>query len=502
MKHLYLSLFWKIILGISAIILISGLVSGIFIWHHVGKYLETESQKRGHSIVHLLATQLKDPMFMNDRTSLQKLIDNITEIDPSIAYIFILGDTNEVIVYTHNDAVPAGIIEAYTVQSGQTESVAMIKTNDNSNGIIRDIAHPVGEGNVGTIRVGITEDTINMEVKNTIRTLLITMGVLFIIGGIGASLFALYISNPIKVIIRGTESISFQCILLESQPRIALHEKTPRLLRRFQFRDDLDVLADKLNEMVERLTNAYCELESTQANLIQSEKLASIGTLAAEIAHEINNPIAGLKNCIRRLQKDPKNLLQNKRYLDMMGEATLKMEGIVCGLLDYTRYEELIFEEIDIEKVIEKALLLISYKIDIYQIEIINNIKGKIPKIPGSFSHLEQVFVNLFVNAINAINEICKVDTACQRNIYISAEVEESFLNVQVRDTGAGIPSTDRERIFDPFYTTKEIGMGTGLGLSICHNIIKAHHGEIRVESQIGKGTAFLISLPLRIVES
>jgi signal transduction histidine kinase len=173
------------------------------------------------------------------------------------------------------------------------------------------------------------------------------------------------------------------------------------------------------------------------------------------------------------------------------------MESIVCGLLDYTHQEKIIFEQININEVIKKALLLISYKIEIYQIEIINHISDTLPPVHGSLNHLEQVFINLLVNAINAINEICKIDTACQRQIYLDAVVKDGFLHVKVKDTGTGIPSAAREKIFDPFYTTKEMGVGTGLGLSICYNIIKAHDGEIKVASQVGKGTVFSIALPI-----
>jgi two-component system NtrC family sensor kinase len=224
--------------------------------------------------------------------------------------------------------------------------------------------------------------------------------------------------------------------------------------------------------------------------------------LTAEIAHEINNPIAGLKNCIRRLMKDPDNVIQNHKYLDLMEEATLKMESIVCGLLDFTRHQEMVFEDININRVIEKALDLISYKIEIYQVEVNNELPDDLPCVIGSFNHLEQVFVNLFVNAINAINEICKVDEVCQRKIYLSTDQEDSYLNIRVKDTGKGIPVSAKERIFDPFYTTKEIGMGTGLGLSICNRIVQAHHGMIKVDSEVGKGTVFSISLPIAKSES
>jgi two-component system NtrC family sensor kinase len=500
MKRFYLPLFWKLTIGISAIIIVLGTISAVLIWRNVAVALQKESQKRGHYIAHSLAIQATDPLVYEDRISLQKLIDNVNQVDSTVEYAFILGADNEVLVHNFSDHVPPELINANPVKKDQSENVVLIKsTGDTHRKIIRDIAEPVLEGKIGTIRIGISEQGIRKEVQKTIRTLLITVGVFLVIGNLMAGVFAFLLTSPIKAISRVTERLDLDALKLDSHPNIRIRNRfLGRIWPFVYFRDELDFLAEKFNSMVDRISNTYQELEKAQTSLIQSEKLAYVGTLAAEIAHEINNPIAGLKNCIRRMQQNPHNILQNKEYLDMMEEAALKMESVVCGLLDYTRQEKMVFEQIRINEVIEKALFLITYKIEIYQIEIINHISAGLPAFYGSFNHIEQVFVNLLINGINAINEICKLDTECKRQIYLSGEVNNSSLVIRVEDTGTGISSAEKEKIFDPFYTTKEIGVGTGLGLSICYNIIKAHKGEIKVESQVGKGTAFTVSLPFR----
>jgi two-component system NtrC family sensor kinase len=500
MERFYLPLFWKFIVGTSAIIILLGGISVLLIWHIEIESLQEEYQQKGHYIASWLAAQAADDLISEDHLSLQQFIDNIKVIDSTVVYAFIRDESDNVIVHSFSNKLPEELIHANPFQEDQAENVIRVSIKDNSNRIVRDFAKSITNGNKYTIHVGLSEEGIHKEVKIAIQAWLITVGVILLVANLGAGIFAYFITHPVKAIIGVTENLTFSCLRLTSHPRVSLHKNVPRLFRRFfHIQDEMDVLAEKFNEMVDRLAGAYCELESTQANLIQSEKLASVGTLAAEIAHEINNPVAGLKNCIRRLQKDPKNILQNQKYLDMMEEAALKMESIVCGLLDYTRQEDMVLEEVKISQVIEKALLLISYKIEIYQIEIINSISADLPCVIGSFSHLEQVFINLLVNAINAINEICKVDTACRRQVFLDAEVLDSYLHVKVKDTGTGIPATAREKIFDPFYTTREIGVGTGLGLSICHNIIKSHNGDIKVDSQVGKGTVFVISLPLSV---
>lgn len=498
MKRLFLPLFWKFSIGTSAIIIFLGAISILLIWNKEVESLQTKYQEKGHYIASCLAAQATDYLLSEDYASLQQLIDNIKIVDSNVEYAYIRNESNNVIAFSFSDDLPEELVYADSIQVNQIKDGMRVRIKDDPSRIVRDFAEPMADGKMGTIHVGISEESIDTEVRRAMGAWWITVVVILFIGNIGAGVLAYFVTHPVKAIIGVTENLTFSCMKLTSSPRVKVYQKVPRLFRKFfNIQDEIYVLVEKFNEMVDRLASAYCELESTQANLIHSEKLASVGTLVAEIAHEINNPVAGLKNCIRRLQKDPENIIQNKKYLDMMEEATLKMESVVCGLLDYTRNEDMILEEIKIDRVIEKALLLISYKVEIYQIEIINNISADLPCIIGSLNHLEQVFVNLFVNAINAINEICRVDTACRRQIYLDADVEKSYLRVSVKDTGAGIPTAARERIFDPFYTTREIGMGTGLGLSICHNIIKAHNGEIKVESQVGKGTMFLISLPI-----
>jgi two-component system NtrC family sensor kinase len=497
-KKIYIPLFWKLIIAISANILIFGSVITVIISQHTRHSLQKESYKLGHYIAHNLANQAVPLIENQDQKSLQNLINNIIQIGSTVAYVLIQGPENKTLAHSFPDKIPEGIINSLYMKNHRTESVVRLSTKDINKNIIRDIAEPIPDSNSGMIHVGISEDRIQGEVQKAVQKIIILMVLFLVIGNLGAGILAYLITNPIKTISNVIEELDFSTSKLRLHPRIrAKKQHTGRFRGAIRITDELDYLTEKLNTMIDRLENTYKELDRAQTNLIHSEKLASVGTLTAEIAHEINNPIAGLKNCIRRIRNNPGNTPQNQTYLEMMQEAALKMESMVAGLLDYSRQEKVIFGKVNIREVIEKTLQLISYKIEIYQIEIINDIKDTVPPINGSFNHLEQVFVNFLVNAIHAINEICKIDTVCKRQIHIAAEVENSNLIIRMEDTGTGISSAAREKIFDPFYTTREMGMGTGLGLYVCYNIIKAHKGEIRVESQIGEGTTFLVTLPL-----
>ncbi len=273
-----------------------------------------------------------------------------------------------------------------------------------------------------------------------------------------------------------------------------------RLLGRFRMRwraeDELDVLAGQFNRMLERLEKTYAELQSAQRTLLQSEKLAAVGTLAAGIAHEVNNPIAGLQNCIRRLSRDPGNVDQNRQYLAIMSEAADRVEKVVQGLLNFTRKHEVQFQDISIPHLIENALTLAGHRLEKANITIERNFPLIVPTIRGDAHQLEQVFVNLILNAVDAIHERVRSEQVCPKVIRFLIQPNADVVRCEITDTGHGISEEHIQHVFDPFFTTKKVGEGTGLGLSVSYRIIKDHGGDISVRSQTGLGTQFTIVFP------
>lgn len=499
MRRFYLPLFWKFIIAIISIVALFGSVNVILILRNVTDSLQKESQKRIRFIVENLADQAIDLILFEDFIPLQNFVDGIMERDKTIAYIFILGKDKKVMVHSFSQGVPAELLYNNLAVDGPRENIERIISKTSPGDIIRDIAVPIFDGELGTIRVGVTEASVQYEVKKTISVLLLMVGVFLTFGIIGAFFFAKVITKPIKTISSVADRLDFDTLQSRSQPRIKIREKfLGRFQNLFRARDELDFLADKFNSMIQRLENAYSELESAHAKLIQTEKLASVGTLAAGIAHEVNNPIAGIQNCLRRIKKNPDNMKQNLEYLSMMEEAANKVENVVRGLLDYTRPREMVFTELKIAEVIEKAFFLVAYKLEKSKINIIKNISDLLPNFWGSSNHLEQVFVNLIMNSIAAINERSLVEPKCKKQINVLCEIVKNSMIIQIRDTGIGITKENQKNIFDPFYTTKDIGEGTGLGLSICFNIIKAHSGEIKLKKQSRTGTLFIIELPVK----
>jgi len=299
--------------------------------------------------------------------------------------------------------------------------------------------------------------------------------------------------------------------------------------------ENLQKLNDELEQQREKAEDALLELRSTQAQLIHSEKMASIGQLTAGIAHEINNPVnyinAGidaLQDIIKKFKilidkidevdtqnyrlklieiNELKNELEYEDLVIGLNELVNSIKigakrttEIVKGLRTFARSGSNRLIISDIHKNLESTLLMVHH---LYRDKIeVEKQYGNIPEIECYPEKLNQVFMNLFVNAIQAINGIGKITISTQIANFEKNGIELKGVKISIADTGQGIPKSIRDKIFDPFFTTKDIGEGTGLGLSISYNIIEEHNGRIEFESELNKGTVFMIYLPICTIKA
>jgi PAS domain S-box-containing protein len=302
------------------------------------------------------------------------------------------------------------------------------------------------------------------------------------------------------------------------------------ITERKRLENSLKQETEKLKETKEKLTaknreleNANQELKTTQAHILQQEKMASIGQLAAGVAHEINNPMGFISSNLGSLDKYVDKITDFLTFQDdflkgictdehmaLMGEKkkTLKVdyilqdikelvkesqEGaqrvkkIVSDLKGFSRSDQSEFKHADINECMESTINIVWNELK-YKTQVIRDY-GTLPFTKCYPQQLNQVFMNLLVNAAHAIEK--------QGIITVSSSRNGDSIRVSVSDTGSGIPEEIRQRIFEPFFTTKEMGKGTGLGLSITYDIVKKHGGDIRVESEVGKGTTFTVSIPI-----
>jgi len=238
------------------------------------------------------------------------------------------------------------------------------------------------------------------------------------------------------------------------------------------------------------------ELNSLRDQLMKSDRFAVLGQLAAGVAHEVNNPLNGILTYIKLVSKKLKQkhfqTAELLKYLSIMERETINIGRIVKNLLDFSRRTEPEIIPLNIKEIIDQSLLLLSDQFKVGNIEVTVENAQKLPEIRGDFGQLQQVFLNLMLNSIQAMPDggKLKISTTAE-----GTPGKECFVIVSISDNGCGISPENIQKIFDPLFTTKggEEAIGLGLGLSIVEKILKAHHAHITVESKIDKGTKFNI---------
>jgi len=250
---------------------------------------------------------------------------------------------------------------------------------------------------------------------------------------------------------------------------------------------------EDLSAVYNELAESMVQLQESQEQLIQAEKLSSLGQMSASIAHEINNPLAGVlvyaQLLAKKLSRDTLTKQVGLEYLGKMASEVDRSSRIIRNLLDFARPSEPKLGDVDINKVIEDALTLVDHQAELGHVGLIKELHPSLPTVYADYDQLRQVLVNLTLNAIQATPGGGWVTVHTQ-------PAENGALKVEVEDTGSGISKENMEKLFTPFFTTKEKGQGVGLGLTVAKGIVEKHCGSIEVESEEGKGTTFTIHLP------
>ncbi|MBM3791234.1 MAG: PAS domain S-box protein, partial [Acidobacteria bacterium] len=227
-----------------------------------------------------------------------------------------------------------------------------------------------------------------------------------------------------------------------------------------------------------------------QEQLLQVEKLSSIGLLAAGLAHEVNTPITGISSYTQMLLKGMPDSDRRKSILEKIEKQTFRAAEIVNGLLNFARMNGTEFSDVDINRLIQESLNLLDHQFKHSLVRVQPSLDQSVPPVFGNAGKLQQVFINLFLNAKDAMPSGGLIE--------VRTEMNDSMVIVDITDTGVGISDENMKRIFDPFYTTKRSGKGTGLGLAITYGIIQEHGGRIFVDSVPDRGTHFRLKLPTR----
>jgi signal transduction histidine kinase len=349
--------------------------------------------------------------------------------------------------------------------------------NDPSFGWVLEVHLPlrIGQRSWGTATIGFDAEPIRAEVRRLFFFLFLTTLVVS-----AATLVVLYILSS-----RITRSLTH---LVREMDRVDLEPSAdvPTLRRD----DDVAFLFDRFDRMKHRIEHSRRQLASAQRQVYQAEKLASIGRLASGIAHEVNNPLNGIRSCLYAISKEPSNVVQTKEYVELIGEAITSIETVVQKLLGFARAPVEKVGRTDVALMTRKVADLFDVRLREKQVRLTLELDDDLPPAAIDPQLYQEVVMNLLVNSYDAVGSGGEIRVAAQAS-------GEETLSVVMSDDGTGIAAEDLLRIFEPFFTTKESGRGTGLGLSVCQSIVESHGGRLTVTSAPGLGATFTVQLPI-----
>ena len=493
MRRIFLPLFWKFSLAIILVVMVFGGINLYLIWKYTKRGIESETANNLNFYAHAIAREAARQV--NDSPSKENLRDLMAEMmraDSLIAYIVVAPPENQAVVENRNSELPDNFMQMNRPQN-DASTIKSLRLAEFNNKLILDIAAPVPQTENGIVRVGMFRERIQKQMALILKPYVIMVIVFLIIGIIGALFFSFVITRRVNFISRIAEEFTFQNLKEGKIPKIKKMKWVPQRLQLFEVDDELETLSTQINTMIDRLKTAYMELEQTYARFVQTEKMASIGFLSAGLAHEINNPIAGIQNCVRRIKNHPDETEKNREYIQLIEEAVKKTQSVVGRLLDYSRSPRSVKQAVNPATAIEKALLLISYRLEKSRISVLKTIPHNISAISGNQNEVEQIFVNLFLNGIDAIEEHHQVNPECEKKIFIDVTQHATRVRISIADTGIGMTPAQKAKIYDPFYTTKDTGKGTGLGMYVVYNLVQSNNGIIQCSTQRFGGTTFTL---------
>ncbi len=489
----------------------------------------------------LFATSTKDAILSFDLATLESSIQEILKND-SIIYVRIIDNNNNILASGSN---------------GEYKEREFLLDNNflDIDDSIYDTEEfiSVGDTIYAKIEIGVSTQQIEKSIKETTKLSISIAIVEMVLVAFFSFILGIYLTKQLKVLRNAAKDISAgdytQTIDIKTRDEVgevahAFNKMTSSLnaanRKTLTYQQELEELNKSLEDRVERRTqkildqkdkleSAYGQLQKTQRQLVESEKLASIGQLAAGVAHEINNPVGFIKSNLSSLEDyigvyqtlikeqqafiDKVDINQNtdlkphlekiiafkeEEDIEFISEdidsltkesikGTVRVEDIVKGLKVYSRDSDDVFEPTDLAACLNDALTMLNNEIK-YKCKIKKEI-GELPLFPCDKVKIIQVFTNLIINAAQAIKDTGILLIKANHN----KSTDNSNITITISDNGQGIPKENLAKLFDPFFTTKPVGEGTGLGLSISHGIIQDHGGEISVESKVGVGTRFTI---------
>jgi signal transduction histidine kinase len=431
--------------------------------------------ERGVSLAEAMAIPVADAMTRDAASNasnelIARYVAEIMARNQNFVHHVAVTDDSAVVVYSSRGGEIGRSLPRAAREGIEVGGSRVVENLDEAGEHLIEVRTPLRAeaGSIGWMAVGYSLAPIEKQVREVAKRAVLVALVLMLGNSI---MTALYVETLIRPILN----------LNQTMKKAGAGNLTVRAPTRRG--DEVAELADVFNLMMDELESSREREELQRAQLAHTEKMAAVGTLAAGVAHEVNNPLAGVLASIENLRDNPEDEEMRDRYLGLIADGLRRIERTVANLLNFARPREIKLEPTSINHNMKHVVELVEYQLRAGGVEIEMDFDSSPAVVEADHFQMEQLFLNLYLNALDAMPD--------GGTLQLRTRVRGGKVIAEVRDTGTGIPPEIRDRIFDPFFTTKEIGEGTGLGLAVTGSIMAAHSGTIEVETSAGRGTTF-----------